>query len=203
MQILIQQEDNVLTGRNEQHHLDQSVIPLSNPDSNLVNGPNIVKTDTYSGKTFIKSKSILKQKTVQIQSSIKKLKEELVQRARATTSLVQLAGKNEYSSEFNISRFLKFFMYHLVFFGFGPLTLLLICCIDNMILAHNLGFTFQGPVCASAFFQYLFWLNDVYLTIMWGLYYFRPDLNWLGGIYQEQIYFFILSPLWIYVRPQA
>ncbi|TNV83100.1 hypothetical protein FGO68_gene934 [Halteria grandinella] len=194
-------EDNELTGRNEQHHIDPSVMPLSNPDpSHQSSGPFIRQSDSNttgvtSVKTFMKYKSSQRQKTKKIKSNIKKLKNELVQRALVCSSLGKLVDKNEYTTEFNLPRFLKFFIYHLVFFGFGPLTLILIRYIDSMGLAHNMGFTLSSKIVASTYFQYLFWLNDVYLAVMWGLYYLRPDENWLSGIYQEQVYFFILHQI--------
>lgn len=56
-------EDNELTGRNEQHHIDPSIMPLSNPDpSHQSSGPFIRQNDSNttgvtSVKTFMKYKS--------------------------------------------------------------------------------------------------------------------------------------------------
>ena len=57
---------------------------------------------------------------------------------------------------FNIPRFLKFFIYHLLFFFMGPFCCIPIGLIDGFILPHNMAFigfgtTFWGQMLPTAY----------------------------------------------------
>lgn len=100
--------------------------------------------------------------------------------------------KKEYSIEFIIPRFLKFFVDHLIFFSLGPLVNPIVAAIDSIGLAYNMFFAFKSTIKGSMIFQYTFFLYNLFLIVIWSKRYLNPGKGWLKGIYQDQVWFYAL-----------
>ncbi len=108
----------------------------------------------------------------------------------------------EATVDFNVARFLRVFIYHLLFFYFGFLTVPFILIFDSLGLASNMGFWFKTSIGGSLKLQVICWLMVVYMYVMWILNYlelgefdFIESGPYLKGIYFEQFLFLSLHLL--------
>jgi hypothetical protein len=61
----------------------------------------------------------------------------------------KLVNISEYIVSFNVKNFLKFWIYHLLFFYIGLFTDILIVLVDSFSLVNNMGFMFTGALKAN------------------------------------------------------
>lgn len=96
---------------------------------------------------------------------------------------------SEYSVNFNVARFFKIFIYHLLFFVFGPLVVPVVIIFDSLKMANNMSFWFGGSHRNSLVIQYSQWLANVYFIVAWFLHFLYKDkddnTSWVKGIYFE------------------
>ena len=72
---------------------------------------------------------------------------------------------SEYKVEFKISRFIRLFMYHLLFFIIGPFVTVFIGIFDSFQLARNTAFSPLSKQRRIFILQLLQWVFVVYISI--------------------------------------
>ncbi|TNV82796.1 hypothetical protein FGO68_gene899 [Halteria grandinella] len=143
-------------------------------------------------KDFIQYKHNQIKKTVKMKKGIDKLKQDMVKRALSCVSLGRIVDRNEYAIVFRWFKFFKYLIYHLLFQIIGPFTVLFVTAIDSHSLSFNLGFTVKTNFVIATLNQYMFWFYNIYLGVIWSYYYKYPEEGWLGGIFEETFYFYML-----------
>lgn len=94
----------------------------------------------------------------------------------------KIVNVSEYMIQFKVLVFLKFWIYHLLFFYVGFLSLLVITIVDSFSLVINMQFWFSSKVKATFILQIMQWLCVLTTTLFWvGKYYqifpFRIELK--------------------------
>ena len=62
---------------------------------------------------------------------------------------------SEFSVKFDVPRFIRVFIYHVLFFYLGPFMLPLISLFDSSSLVRNMGFWFRKSLLFSFVLQYM------------------------------------------------
>ena len=104
----------------------------------------------------------------------------------------KIADISEFKVKLKLGRLIKLFVYHILYFIIGPFVTLVVGTFDSFSLAKNAGFspfTSQWRIFLLQLFQ---WLTGLYFFTMWGLQYKYPNMNYIGGIYFEELYFFCI-----------
>jgi hypothetical protein len=96
---------------------------------------------------------------------------------------------SEFTVTFNIMRFIRIFIYHLLFFYIGPFMLPLTFLIDSTGLAGNMGFWVKTSTVRVYVIQHILWLIGLFLTVMQYLRYMEEKGDIKGGPYLKGIYF--------------
>ena len=78
---------------------------------------------------------------------------------------------SEFSVKFDVVRFIRIFIYHILFFYVGPFILPLVSLFDSNGLVRNMGFWLSKSVTFSFFLQYTQWIFVVFMYIMWTLHF--------------------------------
>jgi hypothetical protein len=99
---------------------------------------------------------------------------------------------SEFSTKFNTARFLRVFIYHAVFWYFGPLNVLLISIFDSFELSKNMGFWFGTSDKRSLVFQFIISFSTIFMVIMQLLKKYDKKNHHIPGIYIEQVLFYSL-----------
>jgi hypothetical protein len=108
--------------------------------------------------------------------------------------LTRIVNVSEFMVSFKPLIFLKFLIYHLLFFYFGFLSLLIIVPIDNFVLANNMSFWITTKNKLHLYAQTFQWLSNLALAILFGLKYYQSYNSKikLKNIYLEEFLFYNL-----------
>lgn len=79
----------------------------------------------------------------------------------------KIVSVSEYIVTFNVKRFIKIFIYHLLFFYIGPLVVPLVIILDNKQFACNMAFWLPTHLMPSFIVQYLLWSMNVTMAIIY------------------------------------
>ena len=85
--------------------------------------------------------NLVDSKPKQLQSTLGALKDNLMRQAIEMSTKNKIAEISEFKVEFKVSRFLRLFIYHVLFFIIGPIVTFVIGIFDSFPLARNTGFS--------------------------------------------------------------
>ena len=103
-------------------------------------------------------------------------------KASVVSSILDIS---EYHVKFEVLRFLKLFLYHIMFFIFGPLTALFIAIFDTKGIVVNGAFWLTTKLRGAFFLQYFQWMACVAMYAGWYMRETDHSRNWIQGIYFE------------------
>lgn len=105
----------------------------------------------------------------------------------------------EANLDFKVGRFIRIFIYHLLFFYIGPFVVPIVMIFDSIGLAANMGFWYNTQITGSLINQTTSFVLIAYMYTMWfvnffalGKFEFTDNGPYLTGIYFEQFLFFSL-----------
>eukprot|EP00347_Sterkiella_histriomuscorum_P001687 403371064 len=114
----------------------------------------------------------------------------LMENAIGTNLMKKMVNISEYTVDFHLSNFIKLFLYHLVFFFFGPVILIIVPIFDSFAMARNMLFYGNGALPFFVYWQYFQWLCIATMTFMQAARYFQIEIAGhkitLEGIYYDQ-----------------
>ncbi|CDW75954.1 UNKNOWN [Stylonychia lemnae] len=112
--------------------------------------------------------------------------------------LNRLINVSEFQVEFKFGTFLKFMIYHLLFFYLGPLASILVLIFDTKQIVNNMSFWITTGNKASFFTQIIQWIATITVCGSWAQKQYRlfpiVEIN-LDYIFLEQLFFFNLMVL--------
>eukprot|EP00347_Sterkiella_histriomuscorum_P009873 403339548 len=107
--------------------------------------------------------------------------------------LNRLVNVSEFQVEFHFAVFIKFMLYHLMFFYMGPSSCIPVLIFDSKHVMNNMSFWVTTKNRASFIVQTLQWISCMIIIGSWIQKYYRiiPFVQiQLNYIYLEQLYFF-------------
>ena len=142
-----------------------------------------VSADPSQGpSSYIEKKSKQAPKSTR---SIISMEKNIMMKAMQVSLVQNLVDISEFKVEFRVGRFLRLFVYHILYFIIGPLSSLFCIIFDTIGLAGNAAFWPKTSVLSVFFFQLFQWIPCLYFYGMWFLHFFCPEKNYLSGIYFE------------------
>jgi hypothetical protein len=123
--------------------------------------------------------------------------------AIGTALMKKLVNISEYIVTFHVGPFIKMFLYHLIFYYFGPLVLVVISIFDSTSLSRNMMFFgWTEGLKAGVFTQYLYWFLSFIVFTLYLLKELQLEIHpgvkvELKNIYSEQLLFFSVQ---IFIR---
>lgn len=90
----------------------------------------------------------------------------MIMKTMKTDLISKVLDVSEYSTKFHIGRFVRIFIYHLIYWYFGPLlTVPLVTIFDSMALNKNMAFMLGSSDRFSLITQFILFLITCLLAI--------------------------------------
>eukprot|EP00347_Sterkiella_histriomuscorum_P007981 403346826 len=105
----------------------------------------------------------------------------------------QSEGVQDFDVKFKFSRFLRLFLYHVLFYYIGPLSPIFITLFDTFKLSQNMGFMISMKMIRISFTQYFQFFCNAFLVLLFCNKYWKfihfIDIQ-LSDIFAEQFFFY-------------